>query len=160
MNTIVNSNQEDAHNRVCVNRTLDGEVSIVVEDEDHGFEDDPVTNPTDNRRRTSNGGIYLVKGLMDDVRFEQQQAPVQPNQTRDAGGAWEEQSVYQGRRGINQVFEFCDECGAGEYAMKRLGHAKLCEACNEQAQRSEQRGTVVHLQTRFETPSSANGKTR
>jgi serine/threonine-protein kinase RsbW len=74
-NAIVHGNREDPHKRVYVKCRCsgDGEVSISVEDEGHGFENGsiPDTTPPDYRRRTQGHGIYLMKTLMDEVDFEQ-----------------------------------------------------------------------------------------
>jgi hypothetical protein len=68
--------------------------------------------------------------------------------------------AYEDRHRMSQVFEFCDECGMGEYAMKRLGHAKLCEICHEQAKRSAWSGTVLHMRKDFTARAGAERKTR
>src|SRR6266851_4299719 len=53
-------------------RTGDGEVTITVEDEGQGFDSETVPDPTapENRLLTCGRGIYLMKTLMDEVRFE------------------------------------------------------------------------------------------
>jgi serine/threonine-protein kinase RsbW len=75
VNAIVHGNQQDPCKRVYVNCrcTTDGEVSITVEDEGHGFENDAVPDPTspENLLRTHGRGIYLIRTLMDEVDFEQ-----------------------------------------------------------------------------------------
>ena len=75
VNAIVHGNQQDPRKRVYVNCrcTTDGEVSITVEDEGHGFENDAVPDPTspENLLRTHGRGIYLIRTLMDEVDFEQ-----------------------------------------------------------------------------------------
>jgi serine/threonine-protein kinase RsbW len=74
-NAIVHGNQEDPYKRVYVRCrcTADGGVSITVQDEGDGFESDTVPDPTalENLFRGSGRGIYLIKTLMDEVRFEQ-----------------------------------------------------------------------------------------
>jgi serine/threonine-protein kinase RsbW len=74
-NAIVHGNREDSCKRVSVRCrcSADGEVSITIQDEGQGFEGDTVPDPTipENRVRTSGRGIYLIKTLMDEVRFEQ-----------------------------------------------------------------------------------------
>ena len=74
-NAIVHGNKEDARKRIYVvcRCTADGEVSIRVEDEGQGFDIDKVVDPTTPERRllTCGRGIYLMKTLMDEVRFEQ-----------------------------------------------------------------------------------------
>jgi serine/threonine-protein kinase RsbW len=79
-NAIVHGNQENPRRSVYVACccTTDGEVSITVPDEGQGFEADSVADPTtpENRLLTHGRGIYLMKALMDEVRFEQRGAVV------------------------------------------------------------------------------------
>ena len=74
-NAIVHGNQEDPHKRVYVacRCTTDGDVSITVQDEGQGFDSNAVPDPTtpENRLVKHGRGIYLMKALMDEVRFEQ-----------------------------------------------------------------------------------------
>lgn len=74
-NAMVHGNQQDVHKRVYVacRCTIDGEVSITVQDEGSGFESGTVPDPTapDNGLLRSVRGIYLMRMLMDEVRFEQ-----------------------------------------------------------------------------------------
>jgi serine/threonine-protein kinase RsbW len=73
-NAIVHGNQENPRKRVYVTCrcTTDGEVSITVEDEGQGFDCEAILDPTTpgNRLLTYGRGIYLMKALMDEVRFE------------------------------------------------------------------------------------------
>jgi serine/threonine-protein kinase RsbW len=73
-NAIVHGNREDPDKRVYLTCrcTSDGEVSITVQDEGQGFNIGALPDPTaqENRLRTSGRGIYLMKALMDEVRFE------------------------------------------------------------------------------------------
>jgi serine/threonine-protein kinase RsbW len=73
-NAIVHGNEEDPHKSVYVRCvcTSDGEVSITVQDEGPGFDADTLPDPTtpENRLRASGRGVYLMKSLMDEVRFE------------------------------------------------------------------------------------------
>jgi serine/threonine-protein kinase RsbW len=89
VNAIIHGNQEDPHKRVYVKcRCMrDGEVSITVEDEGHGFEYDAVPDPTspDNRLRTHGRGIYLLRTLMDEVDFEQGGSVVHMRKRANAG---------------------------------------------------------------------------
>jgi serine/threonine-protein kinase RsbW len=74
-NAIVHGNEEDLHKCVYVRClcTPDGEVSIMVQDEGKGFDADTLPDPTtpENRLRAFGRGVYLMKSLMDEVRFEQ-----------------------------------------------------------------------------------------
>ena len=74
VNAVVHGNQENPRKRVYVNCrcTLDGHVSIRIEDEGDGFDHDSVPDPTspDNRLRTHGRGICLIRTLMDEVEFE------------------------------------------------------------------------------------------
>ena len=73
-NAIVHGNRNDPHKRVYVTCrcTAEGEVSIMVQDEGRGFDGHTLPDPvaSENRLRTSGRGIYLMKTLMDEVRFE------------------------------------------------------------------------------------------
>jgi anti-sigma regulatory factor (Ser/Thr protein kinase) len=53
-------------------------ISVVVKDEGHGFDTNAVQDPTAPGAIESNHGrgIYLMKALMDEVRFEQSGAVV------------------------------------------------------------------------------------
>ena len=79
-NAVVHGNCEDPHKRVYVTCrcTPEGEVSITVQDEGQGFDTGTLPDPTasENRLRTFGRGIYLMKTLMDEVRFEQSGAVV------------------------------------------------------------------------------------
>jgi serine/threonine-protein kinase RsbW len=74
-NAIVHGNHQDPHKRVYVTCrcTTDGEVSITVQDEGQGFDSKAVPDPTtpENRLVKHGRGIYLMKTLMDEIRFEQ-----------------------------------------------------------------------------------------
>ena len=89
VNAIVHGNQQDPRKRVYVNCrcTTDGEVSITVEDEGHGFENDAVPDPTspENLLRTHGRGIYLIRTLMDEVDFEQGGSVVHMRKRANAG---------------------------------------------------------------------------
>jgi serine/threonine-protein kinase RsbW len=89
VNAIVHGNQEDLHKRVYVKCrcTADGEVSMTVEDEGHGFQSATVPDPTspDNRLLTHGRGIYLIRTLMDEVDFEQGGSVVHMRKRANAG---------------------------------------------------------------------------
>ena len=73
-NAIVHGNREDPHKLVHIacRCTRDGEVSITVQDEGQGFDSNAVPDPTtpENLLVKHGRGIYLMKTLMDEVRFE------------------------------------------------------------------------------------------
>ena len=87
-NAIVHGNQEDPRKLVCVacRCTTDGEVSLTVQDEGQGFDMAAVLDPTTpaNRLLPHGRGIYLMKTLMDDVRFEQGGAVVHMHKAPNA----------------------------------------------------------------------------
>jgi serine/threonine-protein kinase RsbW len=74
-NAAVHGNHEDPRKHVHVSCRCEvaGEVSIVVKDEGQGFDADAVPDPTASAAIESGHGrgIYLMKALMDEVRFEQ-----------------------------------------------------------------------------------------
>lgn len=90
-NAIVHGNQEDPDKRVYVvcRCTTGGEVSITVQDEGQGFDSDAVPDPTapENLLAKHGRGIYLMKTLMDEVRFEQGGALVYMRKKPNAGSA-------------------------------------------------------------------------
>ena len=73
-NAIVHGNREDPLKRVFVicRCNTNGAVSITVRDEGQGFEIESIPDPTvpENRLRTTGRGIYLMRRLMDEVRFD------------------------------------------------------------------------------------------
>jgi len=79
-NAVVHGNQQDSRKCVYVacRCSTDGEVSITVQDEGQGFDADLIADPTtpEHRLLTQGRGIYLMKTLMDEVRFEQRGAVV------------------------------------------------------------------------------------
>jgi serine/threonine-protein kinase RsbW len=73
-NAIIHGNQEHPRKRVhVVCRCEPREVSIAVKDEGRGFDIDKLADPTapENIGAVHGRGIYLMKALMDDVRFEE-----------------------------------------------------------------------------------------
>ena len=90
-NAIVHGNREDPHKRVYVTCrcTPDGEVSITVQDEGQGFDSGAVPDPTapENRLLTAGRGLYLMKTLMDEIRFEKGGAVVHMCKKSNAGSA-------------------------------------------------------------------------
>jgi serine/threonine-protein kinase RsbW len=73
-NAVIHGNHEDPRKHVYVSCRCEAEeeVSIVVKDEGQGFDSNAVPDPTaPGAIESSHGrGIYLMKALMDDVRFE------------------------------------------------------------------------------------------
>ncbi len=73
-NAVIHGNREDRGKRVHVScRCEPGQVSIAVRDEGLDFDISGIPEPTaaENIYSTHGRGIYLMKTLMDDVRFEQ-----------------------------------------------------------------------------------------
>jgi serine/threonine-protein kinase RsbW len=74
VNAVVHGNHEDPGKQVCVScRCGADEISIVIRDEGEGFDIAGVPDPTtpENVGSSHGRGIYLMKALMDEVRFEQ-----------------------------------------------------------------------------------------
>jgi len=72
-NAIVHGNHEDPGKQVYVScRCGSGEVSLVIRDEGQGYDIDEFPDPTapENISSSHGRGIYLMKNLMDEVRFE------------------------------------------------------------------------------------------
>ena len=73
-NAIIHGNHENLRKHVYVRcRCKPDEVSIAVEDEGRGFELNKIADPTapENTGAVHGRGIYLMKALMDEVRFEE-----------------------------------------------------------------------------------------
>jgi serine/threonine-protein kinase RsbW len=73
VNAVVHGNHQDPEKQVYVScRCGIGEVSIVVRDEGQGFDIGAVADPTapENIESSHGRGIYLMKAVMDEVRFE------------------------------------------------------------------------------------------
>ena len=72
-NAVIHGNHEDPEKQVYVGcRGGTDEVSIVIRDEGQGFDSGNVPDPTapENIKSSHGRGIYLMKTLMDEVRFE------------------------------------------------------------------------------------------
>jgi len=72
-NAVIHGNHEESGKQVYVGcRGGTDEVSIVVRDEGQGFDIDNIPDPTapENIKSSHGRGIYLMKTLMDEVRFE------------------------------------------------------------------------------------------
>jgi serine/threonine-protein kinase RsbW len=73
-NAVIHGNHEDRGKQVFVSCCCGtDEVSIVIRDEGLGFDIGEVPDPTapENIKSSHGRGIYLMKTLMDEVRFEQ-----------------------------------------------------------------------------------------
>ena len=74
-NAVLHGNQQDAEKKIQISCRIQcgGEVSIIVRDEGKGFDTTKVPNPTaiDNIGSEHGRGIYLMRTLMDEIRFEQ-----------------------------------------------------------------------------------------
>lgn len=95
-NAVVHGNEEDHYKHVYVTCRCasDGAVCITVRDEGQGFDSGTLPDPTapDNRLRTSGRGIYLMKAVMDEVRFEKGGALVYMRKNSNAGSAPEKKA--------------------------------------------------------------------
>lgn len=72
-NAVIHGNHENPGKQVYVGcRGGTDEVSIVIRDEGQGFDSGDVPDPTapENIKSSHGRGIYLMKTLMDEVRFE------------------------------------------------------------------------------------------
>ena len=72
-NAVIHGNHEDPGKQVYVGcRGGTDEVSIVIRDEGQGFDSGELPDPTapENIKSSHGRGIYLMKTLMDEVRFE------------------------------------------------------------------------------------------
>ena len=79
-NAIIHGNHEDPRKHAHITcRCEPDEVSIAVRDEGQGFDINKVADPTapENIGSVHGRGIYLMKALMDEVRFEAGGAVVQ-----------------------------------------------------------------------------------
>lgn len=73
-NAIIHGNHKDPRKHIHVSCRCElDEVSISVRDEGNGFDFNVVADPTspDNIKSDHGRGIYMMKALMDEVRFEE-----------------------------------------------------------------------------------------
>ena len=73
-NAVIHGNHENPRNQVHVRcRCKPDEVSIAVKDAGRGFDVNQEADPTtpENTRSVHGRGIYLMRALMDEVRFEE-----------------------------------------------------------------------------------------
>ncbi len=88
VNAIVHGNHEDPGKHVhVIFRCWDDEVLLTVRDEGQGFNAEDVADPTapGNILSEHGRGIYLMKALMDEVRFEAGGTVVQMRKRRGNG---------------------------------------------------------------------------
>jgi serine/threonine-protein kinase RsbW len=88
-NAVVHGNHEDPGKHVCVRCRLELDaVSISIKDEGRGFDINKVPDPTSHENiQSSHGrGIYLMKALMDEVRFEEGGVVVRMRKRSSANG--------------------------------------------------------------------------
>lgn len=73
-NAVLHGNRQDVGKRVSIHCCIHfGELSIIVKDEGKGFDPKNLADPTDiaNINSTHGRGIYLMRALMDEIRFEE-----------------------------------------------------------------------------------------
>jgi serine/threonine-protein kinase RsbW len=74
VNAAIHGNREDPHKFVYLTCrcSMDGEITISVQDEGCGFDTRALLDPTDRKNRLlpHGRGIYLMRALMDQVSFE------------------------------------------------------------------------------------------
>ena len=89
-NAIIHGNHENPRKRVYVRfRCEPDEVSLAVKDEGRGFDINKMANPTapENVGSVHGRGIYLMKALMDEVRFEEGGVVVHMRKSTGKAGA-------------------------------------------------------------------------
>ena len=89
-NAIIHGNHENPGKHVHVRcRCEASEISIAVQDEGRGFDVDKLADPTtpENSRSVHGRGIYLMKALMDEVRFEDGGVAVHMRKSTGKAGA-------------------------------------------------------------------------
>ena len=89
-NAIIHGNHENPRKHVHVRcRCNPDELSIAVKDEGRGFEIDKIADPTvpESIGSVHGRGIYLMKALMDEVRFEEGGVVVQMRKSASQAAA-------------------------------------------------------------------------
>jgi serine/threonine-protein kinase RsbW len=89
-NAIIHGNHENSGKHVHVRcRCEPTEISIAVKDEGRGFDIERIADPTapENRGSIHGRGIYLMKALMDEVRFEEDGVVVHMRKSTGKAGA-------------------------------------------------------------------------
>lgn len=73
-NAIVHGNQNDKNKLVHLELCMeDGQLKFIIEDEGEGFDLSLLADPTEpeNIEKTGGRGIFLIRHLSDDVKFEE-----------------------------------------------------------------------------------------
>jgi len=73
-NAILYGNEEQSEKKVRIRARIDPErVAVTVRDEGEGFDPDSIADPTlpENRDRTHGRGVFLLRRLMDEVRYNE-----------------------------------------------------------------------------------------
>jgi len=89
-NAIIHGNHENSGKHVHVRcRCEPTEISIAVKDEGRGFDIEKIADPTapENQGSIHGRGIYLMKALMDEVRFEEDGVVVHMRKSTGKAGA-------------------------------------------------------------------------
>ena len=89
-NAIIHGNHENPGKHVRVRcRCEPSEISIAVKDEGRGFDIEKIADPTapENQGSIHGRGIYLMKALMDEVRFEEDGVVVHMRKSTGKAGA-------------------------------------------------------------------------
>jgi serine/threonine-protein kinase RsbW len=89
-NAIIHGNHENSGKHVHVRcRCEPSEISIAVKDEGRGFDIEKIADPTapENQGSIHGRGIYLMKALMDEVRFEEAGVVVHMRKSTGKAGA-------------------------------------------------------------------------
>jgi serine/threonine-protein kinase RsbW len=97
-NAIIHGNHEDPRKHVDVScRCEPDEVSIAVKDEGQGFDINSMADPTapENIGSVHGRGVYLMKTLMDEVRFEEGGAVVRMRKSAGQAAARDAQELLE-----------------------------------------------------------------
>jgi serine/threonine-protein kinase RsbW len=89
-NAIIHGNHENPGKHVHVLcRCEPSEISLAIKDEGPGFDVDRISDPTapENTKSAHGRGIYLMKALMDEVRFEEGGVVVHMRKSTGKAGA-------------------------------------------------------------------------
>jgi serine/threonine-protein kinase RsbW len=89
-NAIIHGNHENSGKHVHVRcRCEPSEITLAIKDEGSGFDVDRISDPTapENTGSAHGRGIYLMKALMDEVRFEEDGVVVHMRKSTGKAGA-------------------------------------------------------------------------